>query len=120
MTNPNGIGPTNFFRTDAAHNLSEEAKKYLPGSFLERVNSFEPYSSVVKRLYTELSKTKPETNRTHVLVTHEGLTGELIEVLSNNSQAYLAKGKYFGVEFKKGVWVPVMCQADSLAFDNKI
>lgn len=114
LTNPQGLGQTNYFRSDAAHNLSDKAKASLPEKYLERVDSFERYPSVSARLDSKLEDIGRENGVIPIISTHEGLTGKFIEGLTGNKNAFLDRGKYFGVKSEGGIWVPFAPQEDAI------
>jgi len=106
LTNPHRLGLVDYFRSDSTHNLSEEARQSLPKEYVERITSFERYPSVYSRLDTKLKSIENENSTTPIICTHEGLTGRFIGRLTGNKNAYLKRGKYFGVRSNKGIWIP--------------
>jgi len=110
LTNSHRLGLIDYFRSDSAHNLSEEARQSLPNEYLEIVASFERYPSVYSRLDTKLKSIESEDSTTPVICTHEALTGRFIDRLTGNKNAYLKRGKYFGVRSNRGIWIPFASQ----------
>lgn len=115
LTNPQNLHFIEYFRSDAAYNLSQKAKASLPKNFLERIDSFEKNSSVFGRLDSKLEKLSDTDDVIPIISTHEGLTGKFIEKLANgNKIASLKRGKYFGVKSEGGIWIPYADQKDAI------
>ena len=106
LTNPHRLSLVDYFRSDSSHNLSKEARQFLPSEYLKIVDSFERCPSVYSRLDTKLKSIESGNSTTPIICTHEGLTGRFIERLTDNKNAYLKRGKYFGVKSNKGIWIP--------------
>src|SRR3989344_3428990 len=116
LTNPQNLKITRYFRTDSAHKLAWNARQSLPKSCLDRVDTFERYHSVVKRLSSELETILSFDAQIQVICTHEGLTGEFIEQISKSQDAYLNMGMYFGARNEGGIWVPYDCQKGAINY----
>lgn len=115
LTNPQRDSPTRYFRGDLVHKLSKTARDSLPKSYLERINQFERYPSVTSRLSSWLAEHKNNEGIELVVCTHEGLTGDLIEQVTRNKEAYLQRGKYFAVKNENGIFVPYISQDNSVS-----
>ena len=114
LTNPQNASPIKYFRDDSTHNLSPMAKKTLPSEYAKKISEFEKYSSVIGRLNSKLDSLK-DSLQINILSTHEGLTGELIKQISKQDEAFLNRGKYFGVETQNGLIIPYNCQEDAIS-----
>lgn len=97
LTNPGNLGSNMYFRTDAGHTLSSEARKSLPKEYFDRVMSFEKYAHITSRMGDVLNSTASVNGFTHVLSTHEALTGALMARATANLNACLARGRYLSI-----------------------
>lgn len=114
LTNPGGLSSVRYLREDLAHALSDKAKRRLPTKYLDKIASFERYPSVTSRLNLKLDSLRNRDFEIQIISTHEGLTGRFIEQLAGNNEAFLGRGKYFGVKTESGIFVPYTCQTDSV------
>jgi broad specificity phosphatase PhoE len=123
LTNPERLSPVRYFRTDAAHNLSEKARASLPLKYLDRLDITESYKEVAAR-FKNFALTLMENERDlvqnmdpiEVLVTHEGLTGDFIVPCVGNPEAYLARGKFFELKYRGKVLITSVPR-DAVAVD---
>ncbi|MBU0906612.1 MAG: histidine phosphatase family protein [Nanoarchaeota archaeon] len=112
VTNPERLIIPLYFRQDRHLHLPERARRLLPPSVIARIESFEPYQSTLKRFRAVLADLNgPET---HLLVGHEGYTGEFVKAFSGRSDTYLDRGKYFTLERLNGAWAPVSAQGGAI------
>ncbi len=118
LTNPKNLSLISYFREDAVHKLSDEAKRSLPKEYLEKIAQFERSTSVTDRLRQKLELLDWDKKEVSILTTHEGLTGDLVQQLSSRNDAFLDRGKYFGVRKESGILLPYHCQADAINYEN--
>ena len=101
ITNPNNLGATDYFRKDINHRLPSSVREYLLPNILDRVLRFESVESAQQRLEKVLSTV---TSPNHILVTHEGLTGNYSVQATNNPLAILEPGEYLVLNRTGGDW----------------
>lgn len=114
LTNPQNVSSVRYFREDLAHRLSDQAKRTLPLKYQKRIASFERYPSIADRLNLKLESLKNRNGEVQIISTHEGLTGRFIEQLTGQNEAFLGRGKYFGVKTEGGILIPCAYQTDAI------
>lgn len=117
VTNPEGVSAIRYFREDKAHRLNGTAKAKLPENYLKRISQFERYPSVTARLESWLEDNHEESIET-IACTHEGLTGKLIERVTDNKDAFLQRGRYVEVANSNGLWIPINVHYDTIGYDS--
>jgi len=118
-SNPEKYPSYVYFRMDAWHKLSPDYRRKLPKEITEKIDATETFVQATKRFKGVLDSLDSKFS-SHLLVCHEGYTGEFIEILAGgrNMAPYLDRGKYFVLEKRDNLWVPFSIQNNGIKFDR--
>jgi broad specificity phosphatase PhoE len=92
LTNPTGLEYPGFYIH--FNGLTNEAKNKLPKPYVERVESFERYDSIVKRTRDVLSKLSSEGPERTIVATHDALLMPLMGIFYNRTKYSMDPGNY--------------------------
>jgi broad specificity phosphatase PhoE len=108
-----------YFRRDCMHKLPEGFRKKLPREITDKIDATETFVDATKRFKDVLGSLDSQVDA-HVLVCHEGYTGEFVEMAAEKMGfvPYLDRGKYFVLEKHDKLWVPIHVQEGAIQYER--
>ncbi|MDD2758034.1 MAG: histidine phosphatase family protein [Patescibacteria group bacterium] len=103
-TNPQNLGPAQYYASDNIHNISAEAKAGWPAEYVKAVEDFEDFMSVTKRIMKPLVRLKGLSDKPYrvIIVTHDALLGFVANIFSGGESAGVNPAEFINLERKDG------------------
>jgi len=102
QSNPKGLGYPEYFTSDEVKNIPQEVKDTWPHEYVEKIESFESFVDVTERMMSSLERLKKLNDKNYriIIVTHDALTGSIVNTFTAGQSTGINPGQFISLERK--------------------